>query len=538
MPAGSPTRLSRGAAAIGLAAVLALPPGAAARAAQSMAERIDSFGPYTLGMTLDQAKAAHKAGKPAACGDVAADRQCILLDAAVFEEPARLFAVLDKSGARVERIVAQLEPQRTQRRAYRCVRLAEKVFALLVVVYGSKYKQSYDENRRPLPAVAWDGALAGRLVFEARCRTADEGEPRISVVAYYPDGVEPPKVAQPAVPEPAAPALAGRSQPPAAPGTVPAGRTGGEAPAPLRAPIGVVEQIGPVTDHAAAAETDAAVLKVEREKARVEREMAVAEGKGEHAAAADTAPPMAPGRTAPAEAPAPPVLPAAVPIPTPMPAPTQPARITLAPASPPASPPAPRPAPALSSSVPATPAAKAPVAAEAPAKAPQTAALPPVQPARFDDPDELPEPSDLVAPEPFMVPEEEAYFRRLREAPESAPPTRQGDTASATLMWSGIAAPPPAAAQDSPRPAAQTAPVAAAAPIPAAPEKAAAAERTVPEPGVPEARETPPPSALSAPSGAVKAMPGVVVPVLTGGWRHQAPVPPAKPWRDRGAVAG
>jgi len=503
MPAGSLSRLFRRVGVLAMAAGVALSAGAPARAAQQ-APRIDSFGPYALGMTLDQAKAAHKAGKPAACGDIAPDRQCLLLDAAVFEEPARLFAVLDKAGAKVERIVAQLEPQLTQRRAYRCVRLAEKVFALLVVVYGPKYQQSYDENRRPLPAVGWDGALSGRLVFEAKCRTPDEGDPRISVIEHYPEGVEPPKVAQRAEPKPAAPALAAQPQAPAAPGKVP----DGEAPVPMRAPVGVVEQIGPDADRALAAEKAAAALEVEKAKARVEKEMAVAEGKAAPAAAPATSAQSAPAEAAPAQAaPAaaptasmrgPAALPAAAPLPAP--APSQPARIAIAPTPAPASPPALAPVP-----VPAP--AALPAAASQPL---QTAALPPAQPRRFGDPDELPEPSDLEAPEPFMVPEEEAYFRHLGEAPAAAP--------SAGGMVAASAAPP---ASEARRPAAE-APVSPEAPAVLETPKAAAEAADAP------LREAPAPLAKT----------GRFAPVMSGGWRHRAPVPPAKPWRERGSSEG
>lgn len=58
---------------------------ALAVAAQPAPDHIDSFGPYKLGMTADQAKAAHKGGKPGPCGDIASDRQCVVLSAAVFE---------------------------------------------------------------------------------------------------------------------------------------------------------------------------------------------------------------------------------------------------------------------------------------------------------------------------------------------------------------------------------------------------------------------------------------------------------------------
>ena len=87
------TGLYRGA---GAAAVVLGLFGGPAGAAQGPVPRIDSFGPYKLGMTLDQAKAAHKGGKPGACGDIAAGRQCIVLDAAVFEEPGVIYAVLDE----------------------------------------------------------------------------------------------------------------------------------------------------------------------------------------------------------------------------------------------------------------------------------------------------------------------------------------------------------------------------------------------------------------------------------------------------------
>ena len=566
-------RLCSGATAAVAVALLGFPAGAA----QMLVPRIDSFGPYKLGMTLDQAKAAHKGGKLGACGEIAADRQCLVLDAAVFDEPGVIYAVLDAAGAKVERIVAQLDPQLTQRRAYRCVRLSEKVFALLAVVYGSKYKQSYDQNRRPLPAVAWDGEISGRLIFETKCRTADEGNPRISVVAHQPEGVEPPKVAEQAAPKPAAPMLAapapgalppGNALPPAlspalstalstatptaqasapvaaapaapredgplsidAPGINPqavaelpasislaepegAGRAtlGPEAPAPARAPVGVVEEIRPDTSGAVAA--DAAM-------ARLARELAQAKGKepvvlpAAPAMPASVAVPVSPAAPAPAQAQIQPQtraqaqaqakVQAEPKIPAPVATPAQAA--SALPAA------APEPVQSVDSAVAARLAP--PPAAAAPPQTVQTAALPPARPVRPHFADELPEPPDMVAPEPFMVPEEEELFRQRRDA--AAPPS---GAASAPFALLSVSPPAPRSEpQSQTQPQAAPKPVEPAQPVPVpvvAPVRAVAA--------------TPPgdPKPAAKPAGRGPA------PVLTGGWRHRAPVPPARPWRER-----
>ncbi|MCG8543753.1 MAG: hypothetical protein MJE12_06035, partial [Alphaproteobacteria bacterium] len=152
--------------------------------------QITGFGPFTIGMTVDEAKTAAPRAKQEDCGEIAEDRQCLAMRAAVFNEPAMLYAVLDEEAKRVGKIVARLNPYRTHRRAFRCVRLSEKVFALLAVVYGSEFKQSYDEERRPLPAVAWDGIREGRLIFETNCQTQDEGAPTITVVPMKQPGAE------------------------------------------------------------------------------------------------------------------------------------------------------------------------------------------------------------------------------------------------------------------------------------------------------------------------------------------------------------
>ncbi len=159
-----------------------------AEAEQRAPPRIDSFGPYKVGMPLADAKKADPNAKEGACGDLAEDRQCLIVKAAVFEEPAVIYAVLDEKRERVDKVIAKLDPKLSRRRAYRCIRLSEKVFALLVVVYGSKYKQQYDANKRPLPAVAWDGELEGRLIFRANCRTQDEGTPLITVLPRKGEG--------------------------------------------------------------------------------------------------------------------------------------------------------------------------------------------------------------------------------------------------------------------------------------------------------------------------------------------------------------
>lgn len=139
-------------------------------------------------MPLADAKKADPNAKEGECGELAEDRRCLIVKAAVFEEPAVIYAVLDEKREKVDKVIAKLDPAQSRRRAYRCIRLSEKVFALLVVVYGSKYKQQYDANRRPLPAVAWDGELEGRLIFRANCKSQDEGTPLITVVPRRGEG--------------------------------------------------------------------------------------------------------------------------------------------------------------------------------------------------------------------------------------------------------------------------------------------------------------------------------------------------------------
>ncbi len=159
-----------------------------AEAVQRAPAKIDGFGPYTIGMPLADARKADPNAEESACGEIAEDRTCLVVKAAVFEEPAVIYAVLDEKRTKVDKIVAKLDPRLSRRRAFRCIRLSEKVFALLVVVYGSKYKQQYDADRRPLPAVAWDGELEGRLIFRANCKSQDEGMPMITVVPRKGEG--------------------------------------------------------------------------------------------------------------------------------------------------------------------------------------------------------------------------------------------------------------------------------------------------------------------------------------------------------------
>jgi hypothetical protein len=583
----------QGAVAVAVALSLELM-GTPAGAAQMLVPRIDSFGPYKLGMTLDQAKAAHKGGKPASCGDIAADRQCIVLDAAVFDEPGVIYAVLDASGAKVERIVAQLDPQLTQRRAYRCVRLAEKVFSLLAVVYGSKFKQSYDQNRRPLPAVAWDGELYGRLIFETKCRSAEEGNPRISIVGYQPEGVDPAKVAEAAKPKepvptlPLPPALAVPSAagapaplpidaPPAnsqavagLPASIslaaPDGSTRApiapEAPVPARAPIGVVEEIRPDTSGAVMPGGAMAALT---------RELAQAKGKAlETPAPPATASHVQPAAVPQASVPEPaafpaPLAPASVPIPAPATPASVPASIGVARAVP-----APAPAPAVEGTAAAaavlpdasaTPVAApkpaqsvdnavaarlAPPASMQPIQAQQTAALPPVQPRRPGDADEFPDLPDLVAPEPFMVPEEEELFRRLREAPQQAAsvqPARPSAAASAPFALLSVT--PPTAPKPQAQAAPQLPPQSPPQPVASQPAADAPAPARQPEPIAPATTPAAQPVVQEAAAGPMEASAPIpkigvrsVAPVLTGGWRHRAPVPPARPWRERVDAAG
>jgi len=669
-------------------------------AAERVVPVIDGFGPYKLGMPVDEAKAADKGAKPGACGEIAADRQCLVLKAEVFQEPAVLFAVLDPAGARVERIVARLDPQLTRRRAYRCVRLSEKVFALLVVVYGSRYKQSYDQNRKPLPAVAWDGEESGRLVFEAKCRTYEEGNPTIRVVERYPGGKKPPQVAKkksspaPRSPAPvaAAPQAAGSVRPPSLDDRRSAAPVDDLPPPPPRVPVGVVEEsaLGPLKLGGDRPEAD--------RLARLTRELEQAKGKGQPAPAKTTVPPLetrdaakvtpaAPETsTAPATgnrntvplhiAPSPtgtaasapsnvavgakaipqgtpkPVAdaaPATVPPPVPAPAPAAtpavapvvdpgPVRIPKAPATPVADQPAP-PAAGHSDAVqtarrtaledvpgPATDAARprssqdghaknpAPVQPTDPKRTgPKTFAIaaltPQVRPPRYGDTYEMPEPTDLEAPEPFAMPEEEAMFRRQREDAgataalarsetaidaevrrriRTAASRRTPDPVAATGDAAGTvdtdarravrsgdgrapaagfvqpsssedrrAAPrapaaqlsvarekdptPPAALQATPAPAPAALPSAPApAPVPVAAPHSADSER------VGEPAKVEPGSSADAGEETASAARTMVhdwanakssgfLPVMTGGWRHKAPVPPARPWRERAA---
>lgn len=181
-------RAAETAVAAAFAVMISTASGVPVEAAQRAPPKIDSFGPYKVGMPLADAKKADPNAKEGDCGELAEDRRCLILKAAVFEEPAVIYAVLDEKREHVDKVIAKLDPKLSRRRAYRCIRLSEKVFALLVVVYGSKYKQQYDENRRPLPAVAWDGELEGRLIFRANCKSQDEGTPLITVVPRRGEG--------------------------------------------------------------------------------------------------------------------------------------------------------------------------------------------------------------------------------------------------------------------------------------------------------------------------------------------------------------
>jgi hypothetical protein len=409
----------RGAVSAAVAAGLVLPAGSPVYAAERVVPVIDGFGPYKIGMTLDQAKAADRGGKPGPCGAIAESRQCLVLKAEVFQEPAVLYAVLDPAAARVERVVARLDPQLTRRRAYRCVRLTEKVFALLVVVYGPRYKQRYDRNRKPLPAVAWDGEESGRLIFEAKCRTHDEGNPLIRVVERYPDGKKPPQVAaKKAAPQASAQASAqaGVDLPPAPP----------------KVPVGVVEQ-APLEAPAITTNTD-----TDDRMARLARELEHATGKEQEQPPRRDLPPSSEDRRAPA--------------------------------------------------------------VESGPKTVRTAALTTtdVRPPDYSEAYEPPEPTDLEAPEPFAMPEEEEMFRRQRDgAPTvvATAPAAQGEAAKAVRIE----------APDFTEPAS---------PADADAETAPATTARV--------------------QGWTNAENSGFSPVMTGGWRHRAPVPPARPWREYG----
>lgn len=733
-----PRRALRRAVLAAMAVALALPGGSPVLAADRVVPHIDGFGPYKLGMTLDQAKAADAGGKPDSCGDFAEGRQCLALKAEVFQEPAIIYAVLDPAGARVDRVVAKLDPMLTRRRAFRCVRLSEKVFALLVVVYGSRYKQSYDQERRPLPAVAWDGEETGRLIFEAKCRTRDEGNPMISVVERYPDGVKPPPVAAQTKPPATVDAAAATPtvplpvenravQPPAvgaASRDVALAPRGDMPQPPVSAPVGIVEE-----SALGAPDTSGAVEASER-MALLTRELAHAKGRAEPAPAdpsnVPTVPPSIPQSSNPTVDPAASAAHAAIPAPAapepqvavrseaassgsdsggytipldialpaadagqpgitiseaPVPAPeaTQapgpaaektsvPPEVTVAdpgpvtlprPTLPPATAPAAakpvasdvkaarqavaetRPAhtaadprsdigakgtaasvqtarrPAHDDTVaPAKPARVAvPSPVAAPATPPQpyrTASLPPdVRPPDYREAYEPREPTDLEAPEPLAMPEEEEYFRRLRDggaedaadaidaavqkrlavvgpdtAAPPAPVPAQTTPPSARIVDSNARPPEQSTAQSSVQAPGQPAiePEAGSGNASAAPVSllsVARAGRETARRGAVEGRQprdvpvaaerdraTTETSAISParsaaddekPAGAVpdtmattagerdaagpainpfaggwgNAKDGGFSPVMSGGWRHKAPVPPVRPWRER-----
>ena len=133
-----------------------------------------------------------------------------------------------------------------------------------------------------------------------RCRTPDEGNPRISVIEYYPDGVKPPPVA--ATPRPAPKVAAVPSAPTTLDATAPVAVVplsvegqGIAPPPPHAAPVGVVEEIQPGAPDTSGALEAAAM-------ATLTRELAQAKGK---------VPPSMEPAVQSAEAPRPPVAPAA-----------------------------------------------------------------------------------------------------------------------------------------------------------------------------------------------------------------------------------
>lgn len=142
------------------------------------------IGPYWIGMSMEKARAARPAARLIGCNSAPGRRECLILSANVYGAPATLYAMHDRTGARIEKIVAIFDPKRMRTPADRCVRLSETVFSQLVERFGPYYTKRSLASGRGAPAVAWRSETVGYLVYEASCGTPNDGTIQITLSAF------------------------------------------------------------------------------------------------------------------------------------------------------------------------------------------------------------------------------------------------------------------------------------------------------------------------------------------------------------------
>lgn len=160
-------------------------------AGNSMAEAADPatspnarIGPYWIGMSMAKARAARSAARLIGCNAAPGQRECLVLSAEVFGAPATLYAMQDRTGTRVEKIIALFDPRKMRVPTDRCVRLSETVFSRLVERLGPYHSKQAAATVRGAPAVAWHSQSTGHLVYEASCGTRNAGAIQITLSAF------------------------------------------------------------------------------------------------------------------------------------------------------------------------------------------------------------------------------------------------------------------------------------------------------------------------------------------------------------------
>lgn len=133
---------------------------------------------------MAKARAARPAARLTGCNAAPGQRECLVLSAEVFGAPATLYAMQDRTGARIEKIIALFDPKRMRVPADRCVRLSETVFSRLVERLGPYHSKRAAATVRDAPAVAWRSESTGHLVYEASCGTPNAGAIQITLSAY------------------------------------------------------------------------------------------------------------------------------------------------------------------------------------------------------------------------------------------------------------------------------------------------------------------------------------------------------------------
>lgn len=144
---------------------------------RSPVPKIDGYGPYKFGMSIEQAKKARPAANRTEgnCGyDEIGPAYCLTESTKLFGQEATIDALFDKNTKRLSKVIITFDRIKGKEKA--CKKVLEVIAAPLVQKWGISTREEGEGVK-----LFWESAYGGTLVLERLCINDDFG---VVLVSY------------------------------------------------------------------------------------------------------------------------------------------------------------------------------------------------------------------------------------------------------------------------------------------------------------------------------------------------------------------